>query len=75
MTSLDADGIVTRTVPLGEWCRVELINRNTAYKLIRQGILPAHKKSPLLGRSPYLVSPEAHRAYRRNARRASGVVA
>lgn len=67
MPALDQDGIITRTVPLNEWCRIELISRNTAYQLIRAGVLPAHKKNPKLRRSPWLVSPTEHRAYRRNA--------
>ena len=61
---LDPEGIITRTVTLADWCSVELVGRETAYTLIRTGVLAAHKKNPTSRRSPYLVTPRAHRAYR-----------
>lgn len=68
---LDANGIVTRPVPLDTWCEIELISRNTAYVLIRSGVLPAHKKNPRSRRSPWLVTPAEHREYRRRASNAA----
>lgn len=64
--ALDQDGIVTHTVTLKALCEIEQISRNTAYLLIRQGVLPVHRKNPTERRSPYLVSPAEHRAYQRN---------
>lgn len=69
--ALDSNGIVTRPVPLDAWCEIELISRNTAYVLIRAGVLPAHKKNPNSRRSPWLVTPAEHREYRRRASRAA----
>ena len=65
--ALDTNGIVTRPVALDVWCAIELISRNTAYGLIRAGILPAHKKNPRARRSPWLITPAEHREYRRRA--------
>jgi len=65
--ALDSNGIVTRPVALDAWCEIELISRNTAYGLIRAGILPAHKKNPRSRRSPWLITPAEHREYRRRA--------
>lgn len=64
---LDPNGIVTRPVSLEAWCEIEQIGRNTAYVLIRAGILPAHKKNPTSRRSPWMIAPAEHREYRRRA--------
>jgi len=62
---LDEDGVIRSTVTLAEWCEVEKVGRQTAYQLLRAGLLPAHKKNPTKRRSPLLVTPAEHREYRR----------
>ena len=57
------DGIPSAPVSLEDFRIHWMIGRDTAFRLIREGVLPAHRKTPGKKGSPYLVSPAAARKY------------
>lgn len=61
-----ADGIPSAPVSLEEFRNHWRLGRDTAFQLIRDGVLPAHRKTPGKKGSPYVISPAEARKYARN---------